>query len=84
MAIAGKSMTQLRSNGPAADQAKLDATTPDDGRAHAAEHEPDPDAALTPFALVLPVREVRRKFAMSEAEFAATLHIPIGAIRDWE
>lgn len=83
MAIVRKPLDELRSGKLAVDQAKLSAVTDDDIRRHAIEDGEDPDAPLG-FDLVIPVRAVRRKLGMSQAEFARAFRIPIGTIRNWE
>jgi putative transcriptional regulator len=50
----------------------------------------DPDAQpLTPERLATmtrtpPVRVIRRALGLSQEEFAARFHIPLGTLRDWE
>jgi putative transcriptional regulator len=61
----------------------LDAQTEDIARNVA----DDPDAApiLTGGKTVAAiVRTVRKRLGLSQAEFAARLHLPIGTLRDWE
>ena len=84
MAIVRKPLTDLRSEKPAVDQARIAATTEEDIRQHAVEDGENPDAPLAGFDLVVPIQTVRRKLGMSQADFARTLHIPIGTIRNWE
>ncbi len=84
MAIVRKSQDDLRAERPVVDRAKIAAATEDEIRRHAIEDGEDPDAPLAQFDLVIPVHAVRRKFGMSQAEFARALRIPIGTIRNWE
>jgi putative transcriptional regulator len=84
MAIVRKSLDDLRSEKPGVDQTKLAATTEEDIRRDAIEDGEDPDAPLAEFNLVIPVHAVRRRLGMSQADFARTLRIPIGTIRNWE
>lgn len=84
MAVIRKSLDDLRSKRPTIDQAKIVTATEDDIRRHAIEDGEDPDAPLAGFNLVVPARAVRMKLGMSQADFAATLRIPIGTIRNWE
>jgi putative transcriptional regulator len=69
------------------DWSRVDAMT--DAERHAAALA-DPDAQpLTPqdFRRVKPVPRVsiiRRAFRLSQEEFAAQFHIPVGTLRDWE
>jgi len=66
------------------DWAAIDAQTDEDIARNVAN---DPDAAQilseagTASALV---RTVRRQLCISQAEFAARYHVPIGTLRDWE
>ena len=84
MAIVRKSLDHLQSEKPIIDHAKVAAATEDEIRQHAIEDGEDPDAPLAEFDLVIPIHAVRRKLGMSQADFARTLHIPIGTIRNWE
>ena len=69
------------------DWSRLDAMTEE--KAHAAAVN-DPDARpLTEadFARLRPVprvRTLRRALALTQEEFAARYHIPLGTLRDWE
>lgn len=64
--------------------AAVDAQTDEDIARHVAE---DPDAAPilsgaeTASAIA---RSVRRRLGISQAEFSARYHVPIGTLRDWE
>jgi putative transcriptional regulator len=84
MAIVRKSLDDPQSEKPIIDHTKVAATTEEEIRRHAIEDGEDPDAPLAQFDLVIPVHAVRRKLGMSQADFARTLHIPIGTIRNWE
>jgi putative transcriptional regulator len=51
----------------------------------------DPDAAKpltkkqqTPARRISPAKHLRWKLGLSQAEFAARFHIPLGTLRDWE
>jgi putative transcriptional regulator len=67
-----------------ADWAAVDAQTDEDIARNVAE---DPDAAPilseaeTASAIA---RSVRRRLGISQAEFSARYHVPIGTLRDWE
>jgi putative transcriptional regulator len=69
------------------DWSRFDAMTPAERHAAALA---DPDAQpLTPqdFKRMKPVPRawiIRRAFRLSQEEFAAQFHIPIGTLRDWE
>ncbi len=84
MAIIRKSLDQLRSDRPTIDRSKIAATTENEIHHHAIKDGEDPDAPLAQFDLVIPVHAVRCKLGMSQTDFAAALHIPIGTIRNWE
>jgi len=69
------------------DWSRLDAMTP--GERHAAALA-DPDAKpLTPgdfkrMKRTPQARVIRRALGLSQEEFAARFHIPLGTLRDWE
>ena len=69
------------------DWRRADAMTNEDIHAAALA---DPDARpLTPERLKLmkrtpQVKVIRRAFGLSQEEFAARFHIPLGTLRDWE
>jgi putative transcriptional regulator len=66
------------------DWAAVDAQTDEDIARHVAD---DPDAAPilgeaeTAAAIA---RSVRKRLGLSQAEFSARYHVPIGTLRDWE
>jgi putative transcriptional regulator len=74
---------------PAIDWSRLDAMT-DEQRHAAAIADPDArpitedDVAAGRVRLVPRVRTLRRALKLSQEEFAARFHIPIGTLRDWE
>lgn len=66
------------------DWAAVDAQTDADIARHVAE---DPDAApiLTAAQTAAAIaRGVRQRLGISQAEFSARYHVPIGTLRDWE
>ena len=69
------------------DWSRFDAMSPEESHAAALA---DPDAQpLTPedFARMKrtpQVRIIRRAFGLSQEEFSAKFHIPLGTLRDWE
>ena len=68
----------------ATDWQTLDAQTDEDIARNVAD---DPDAAplLTDAeAAAAIVRTVRRRLGLSQAQFAARYHVPVGTLRDWE
>jgi putative transcriptional regulator len=53
--------------------------------AHNVAHNPDAPPILTGGETAAAVvRTVRKRLGLSQAEFAARLHVPIGTLRDWE
>ncbi len=66
------------------DWAAVDAQTDEDIARHVAS---DPDAApiLSEAETAAAItRSVRKRLGLSQAEFAARYHVPIGTLRDWE
>ena len=68
-------------------EARLDAMT--DEEIHAAafsdpDAQPLTEAELSRMRRVPFVRHVRLSLGISQAEFAARFHLPLGTIRDWE
>jgi putative transcriptional regulator len=62
----------------------VDAQTDDDIARNVAD---DPDAApiLTDGETAAAIaRSVRKRLGLSQAEFAARFHVPVGTLRDWE
>lgn len=69
------------------DWARLNAMT-DEGVTAAALADPDA-RPLTPEQLarmrrVSPVKALRQRLAMTQAEFAEAFHLPVSTLRDWE
>jgi len=66
-------------------RARYEATTQADIRRQMREDGYDPDAPVPADAQhLVPVRLVRAKLRMTQAELAALLHVPIGTLRNWE
>lgn len=64
---------------------RYDETTEEDIRRHMREDGYDPDEGSAARArLVVPVKLVREKLRMTQAELAALLHVPLGTLRNWE
>jgi putative transcriptional regulator len=57
----------------------------EDIRRHMREdgHEPE-QASPADARLTVPVKLVREKLRMTQAELAALLHVPLGTLRNWE
>lgn len=68
----------------AVDWAAVDAQT-DEDIAHNVAGDPDAAPILTEAeTAAAPVRTVRNRLGISQAEFAARYQVPIGTLRDWE
>lgn len=80
-------ITTSKTPKPAHDWSRLDAMTPE--QRHAAAMS-DPDAQpLTPedfrrMKRTPRVKIIRRALGLSQEDFAARFHIPLGTLRDWE
>lgn len=60
-------------------------TTEEDIRLHMREDEADPeDETPVDTRLSVPVKLVRERLRMTQAELAALLHVPLGTLRNWE
>ncbi len=79
--------TAERARASKADWERFDAMT-DAERRIAAESDPDAqpltDADFARLKRTPPARIIRRALGLSQEEFAARFHIPIGTLRDWE
>lgn len=84
MAIVRKSLADIRASRLVVDRARLDATTEEDIRRQAVEDGQDPDEDHTGYEQVLPARMVRKQLGMTQEVFAATLHVPLATLRNWE
>jgi putative transcriptional regulator len=71
----------------ATDWTRFDAMT-DEGDLAAALSDPDAQSLtrrqLARMRRVSPVKRLRWKLGLSQAEFAERFHIPVGTVRDWE
>ncbi len=69
----------------AAARRRFDATTEHDIRRQMRAEGQDPDAPIPSDARrSVPVRLVRERLGMTQAELAALLHVPLGTLRNWE
>jgi len=84
MAIVHRSLDDIRAARPKVDRARIAATTEEDIRRHQIEDGESPDAPFVGFEPNVLAQAVRRKLNMTQEEFAAALHIPIGTVRNWE
>jgi putative transcriptional regulator len=68
----------------ATDWRAVDAQTDEEIAANVAS-DPDAPPILTDSQTAAAiVRTVRRRLGLSQAEFAARFHVPVGTLRDWE
>ena len=66
-------------------QKRFDETTEADIRRHTREDGYDPEEEIPADArLIVPVKLVRERLRMTQAELAALLHVPLGTLRNWE
>lgn len=64
---------------------RYDETTEEDIRRHMREDEADPkDETAVDARLSVPVKLVRERLRMTQAELAALLRVPLGTLRNWE
>ena len=64
---------------------RYDETTEEDIRRHMREDGYDPDEECPADALLtVPVKLVREKLGMTQAELATLLRVPLGTLRNWE
>ncbi|MGZ9112800.1 MAG: helix-turn-helix domain-containing protein [Rhodoplanes sp.] len=69
----------------AAVRQRYDDTTEEDIRRHMREDGYDPDEECPADALLtVPVKLVREKLGMTQAELATLLRVPLGTLRNWE
>jgi len=62
----------------------IDAQSDDDIARNVAQ-DPDAPAFLTDGEMAGAIaRKVRKRLGLSQAEFAARCHVPVGTLRDWE
>ena len=84
MAIIRRSLDDIRAARPKIDRERIAATTEDDIRRHQIEDGESPDTPSFGLEPNILAQAVRRKLSMTQEEFAAALHIPIGTLRNWE
>jgi putative transcriptional regulator len=64
---------------------RYDETTEEDIRRHMRDDGYDPEREAPADArLTVPVKLVRERLRMTQAELAALLHVPLGTLRNWE
>jgi putative transcriptional regulator len=80
-------MQRTRNNPPKIDWSLFDAMTAEERHAAALadpDAQPLTDEELQRVKLVPRVKIIRRALKLSQEEFAARYHIPVGTLRDWE
>lgn len=83
MAMTRMTLDEIMSRPADVDREKIDATTEADIRRQMIEDGQDPDAPLDGLRFLNP-RDIRRRLGMTQKQFAAVLHIPLGTLRNWE
>jgi putative transcriptional regulator len=76
-------MEGIRRMKPRLNRARIEATSEADIRRHMREDD-QADSDLAGFAPVIPPQVLRRQLAMTQAEFAKALRIPLSTLRNWE
>jgi putative transcriptional regulator len=84
MAIVRKTLAEIKASRPQVNRAKMYATTETDIQRHMVEDGEDPAHELSGFDLVVPAQHIRKKLAMTQAQFAAALHVPLPTLQNWE
>ncbi|RVU21758.1 helix-turn-helix domain-containing protein [Methylobacterium oryzihabitans] len=82
--MAKYSLTEARQRTLRVDEARLDATTEDEIRAHQIEDGYDPDFEPASVRVVHAPQEIRLRLAMTQDEFAAELSVPLATVKEWE
>ena len=84
MALVRRTLEHLRRVKPRVNRAKIDSTTEDDIHRHMIADGQDPTGELEGFVRVIPPLLLRKRFGMTQAEFARALRIPVATLRNWE
>ena len=84
MALVRRTLDHVRRVKLRIDRGKIDATTEADIRRHMIEDGQNPAGELAGFAPVIPPQVLRKHLAMTQAEFARALRIPLSTLRNWE
>lgn len=77
-------LDQLREKRPTIDRARMEATTEDDIRRHAAQDGETSDLDVPDGLLIVPPARLRRRLAMSQAEFSHAIRVPLKTVQNWE
>jgi putative transcriptional regulator len=90
MATIRKTLTEIKAKPfifSAGQRARLEAMTDEEIEANALsdpDNQPMTDEQLDRAVTARRIRQTREKMHLSQSQFAATYHIPIGTLRDWE
>ena len=82
MAIVRKTLDEIRAAPQRIDRRRVAATSDDEIARQMIEDGADPDAPVEGFAPS--ARTLRLQHGMTQAQFAAALHIPVATLRNWE
>ena len=78
----GNDADELGGDQGAWDAAKIAATTEADTRPHMVEDGEDPDAVVPDGVLGVLPATIRQRLGMTQAQFAATLGVPVATLRN--
>jgi putative transcriptional regulator len=84
MAVVRRTLDRIRRVKHRIDRTKIDSSTEADIRRHMIEDGQNPAVELAGFAPVIPPQVLRKHLAMTQAEFARALRIPLSTLRNWE
>ena len=84
MAIAHRTLDQIRRMNPKTDRTKINKTTDADIRRHMMEDGQSHAGDLSSFAPVIPPQILRKHLGMTQSEFSKALRIPLSTLRNWE
>ncbi|HVZ68076.1 MAG TPA: helix-turn-helix domain-containing protein [Rhizomicrobium sp.] len=83
MAIARKSLKEIKAGKPKFSAARFDATSEKDIRRHMIEDGEDPGYAVRAEDIHTP-QIIRKRLGMTQEQFARALRIPLATLRNWE
>jgi putative transcriptional regulator len=83
MAKQKMTLSAIMARKPDVDLAKIDATSEEDIRRHMREEGYDPDQAILDEDVISPA-VIRKRFGMSQRQFAAAIHVPVATLQNWE
>ena len=76
-------LNAIMAHKPDVDLAKVDATTEQDISRHMHEEGYDPDEAVRDEDIISPA-VIRKRLGMSQRQFAASIHVPVATLQNWE